>query len=152
MKRFAMGILFVMLIQGTTSFAAGKSGCMTGTYLVQEGSGTQSLWTFSKDGTILISSSAQGPLNFGDIQGAWKQTGNKAAHVTALDFNYGSTSVPAAVARIDVVATFSNQCTRMQGSFSLRFFTPGIEDPLDPSTDTGAPITDTFAGRKVLPH
>jgi len=150
MKSFAIGILFVIMAHGTISFAAGKPGCMTGTYLVQEGSGTQSLWTFSKDGTIHIASSAQGPLNFSDLLGAWKQTGQKVAHVTVLDFNYNTTPPPATIVRVDAVATFFNKCTRMNGSFEVRFFTPGVEDPLDPSTDTGSPITDTFTGRKVL--
>jgi hypothetical protein len=36
-----------------------RDGCIPGTYLVKEGSGTQSLWTLSVDGTLHITSSAE---------------------------------------------------------------------------------------------
>jgi len=151
MRGFAIAIAISLMMNGAILLASGKSGCITGTYLVQEGSGTQSLWTFSNDATIHVASSAQGPFNFSDLLGVWKQTGQKTIHTTLLDFNYAATPPPAAVARVDAVATFSNTCTRMQGSFELRIFTPGSEDPLDPTTDTGSPITDTFTGRKLFP-
>jgi hypothetical protein len=152
MKRWASGFAFFMMVCGTFLFADGKSGCIAGTYLVVEASGAQSLWTFSKDGTIQSASSAQGAFNFSQAQGAWKQTGERTVHATFLDFNYDTNTPPLSVARVDTIATFSGKCTRVEGSFELRFFTTGIEDPLDPSSDTGSPITDTFTGRKVFPR
>lgn len=133
--------------------ASTKGGCIPGAYLVQEGSGTQSLWTFSKDGTIQSTSSAQGALNFSDAQGAWKQKSSREAKVTFLDFNYAGAQnggfPPSSVARVDAELSFSKKCTQVQGSFELRFFDPETEDPLDPATDTGEPLSDTFTGRRI---
>ena len=148
--------LFLLILLCTFSpiHAASKGGCIPGTYLVQEASGTQSLWTFSKDGTIQSASSAQGALNFSDAQGAWKQTRSREAKATFLDFNYGGVEdggfPPSGIARVDAQLSFSKKCTRIQGSFELRFFDPETEDPLDPSTDTGTPLSDTFTGRRVI--
>ena len=55
---------FFLLVASLFAFAvpagaAGVGGCIPGVYLVQEGSGTQSLWSFSSDGTIHSTSSAQ---------------------------------------------------------------------------------------------
>jgi len=135
--------------------AAPRGGCIPGTYLVVEGSGTQSLWTFSSDGTLLSASSAQGALNFSDGQGAWKELRSGKAQSTFLDFNYSNSSLnggfpPSGIARVDATLTFSKKCDQVEGSFELRFFDPETEDPLDPATDTGNPLSDTFTGRRVV--
>jgi len=44
--------------------------CFIGTYLVEQESGTQSLWTFAARGTLAITSSAQQLLNFSTEHGA----------------------------------------------------------------------------------
>ncbi len=152
-KIFLFAIVVPLCFMGSLH-AATRPGCIPGTYLVVEGSGTQSLWTFSKDGTFQTTSSAQGPLNFSDGQGAWKQTRSRQAKVTFLDFNYRDSGEnggfpPSGIARVDAQWSFSKKCTDVQGSFELRFFDPDTEDPLDPSTDTGDPISDTFTGRRV---
>jgi hypothetical protein len=50
---------------------------------------------------------------------------------------------------VDVVFhRVGHDCAKIAGSFTLRFFEAG-EDPLDPSTDSGTPITDTFTGRRL---
>jgi len=136
--------------------SAPSEGCIPGTYLVREGSGTQSLWSFSGDRTLHVTSSAQGALNFGDGYGAWKQASHKQIKSTVLDFNYSSSPTnggfpPSAIARVDAVSSFSKHCKEMEGSFELRFFDPETEDPLDPDTDTGNPVVDTFTGRRVSP-
>jgi hypothetical protein len=146
--------LFVLCIAQTLQ-AAPKGGCIPGTYLVVEGSRTQSLWTFSSDGTIQSASSAQGTLNFSDGQGAWKQSRSGKAQVTFLDFNYSNSSLnggfpPSGIARVDATLSFSKKCDNVEGSFELRFFDPETEDPLDPSSDTGNPLSDTFTGRRVV--
>jgi hypothetical protein len=156
--RIASGsfVFFILLLCPVSPVhSATSGGCIPGTYLVQEGSGTQSLWSFSKDGTIHITSSAQGALNFGDGYGAWKQKRSRQAKATVLDFTYNQTPVnngfpPSAVARVDAVLSFSKNCKDVQGSFELRFFDPETEDPLDPDTDTDSPISDTVAGRRVV--
>lgn len=149
---FAFWILMIAFLSSANSAPSG--GCIPGAYLVQKGSGTQSLWSFSKDGTIHITSSAQGALNFGDGYGAWKQKRSRQAKATILDFNYNESPVnngfpPSAVARVDAGLSFSKNCKEVQGSFELRFFDPETEDPLDPGTDTGSPISDTFTGRRI---
>lgn len=149
-KFFPLIMLFCSL---SPIHAATERGCIPGTYLVQESSGTQSLWTFSKDGTIQSASSAQGALNFSDAQGAWKQTRSREAKATFIDFNYGGSDnggfPPSGIARVDSELSFSKKCATVEGSFELRFFDPETEDPLDPSTDTGGAISDTFTGRRV---
>ena len=151
---FGSFVLFLCFAGPVHSATSG--GCIPGTYLVQEGSGTQSLWSFSRDGTVHITSSAQSALHFGDGYGGWKQTRNKQVKATVLDFTYsespaGNGFPPSAVARVDAVASFSKNCKNVHGSFDLRFFDPAGEDPLDPKTDTGGPIADTFTGRRVEP-
>jgi len=153
MHRLFPFLILIMLCTFSPVHAASKGGCISGTYLIQEGSGTQSLWTFSKDGTIQSASSAQGPLNFSDAHGAWKQTRSREANAIFIDFNYGDADnggfPPSGIARVDAQLSFSKKCTQVQGSFELRFFDPETEDPLDPSTDTGGPLSDTFTGRRV---
>ncbi|HXC53053.1 MAG TPA: hypothetical protein VN634_19355 [Candidatus Limnocylindrales bacterium] len=134
--------------------AAAIGGCIPGVYLVREGSGTQSLWSFSTGGTIHSTSSAQGALHFGDGYGAWKQGRGQQVRSTFVDFSYNSSPIdggfpPTSVARVDAVSTFSERCAEIHGTFELRFFDPASEDPLDPATDAGGTITDTFTGRRV---
>jgi len=51
--------------------------------------------------------------------------------------------------RVDIsLHTVGQGCSNIAGTFSLRFFEAG-EDPLDPGTDTGTPISDTFTGRRL---
>lgn len=134
--------------------AGPEGGCVPGVYLVKESSGTQSLWTFSGDGTIHTTSSAQGALQFGDGQGEWKKARGKQVKSTVLDFSYspspvGSGFPPASIARVDAVSSFSRDCKDIHGSFELRFFDAQTEDALDPATDTGSPLAETFTGRRV---
>jgi hypothetical protein len=139
----------LLLIFTSASFAAEKGGCIPGSYLMHEAGGAFSLWTFTKEGTIQMASSAQGPLNFSDGHGAWKQTGSRKAKTSFLDFNYGQAPPPDAVARVDAVLTFSKKCTTVQGDFELRFFDLASEDPLDLNSDTGDPIPVAFTGRRI---
>src|SRR6266404_3717015 len=118
-------VCFVLLLAfARPVHSATNGGCIPGTYLVQEGSSTQSLWSYSQDGTVHITSSAQSALHFGDAYGAWKHMRSKRVKATVLDFSYtqspGSNGFPpAAVARIDAVSSFSQTCKDVQGSFEL---------------------------------
>jgi hypothetical protein len=52
-----------------------QGGCFPGTYLVVEGSGTQSLWTLSHDGAFQVTSSAERRL----ASATYKVSGKKPA-------------------------------------------------------------------------
>ena len=126
-------------------------GCFPGTYLVVEGSGTQSLWTLSQDGGFQVTSSAQRAFGFSHIQGVWKKTGARDAKARGLDFNFNESAVnrgvpPAQIARLDIAMRFAERCQEMEGSFELRAFNPN-EDPLD--ANTPAIASDIFLGRRV---
>jgi hypothetical protein len=133
--------------------SAARDGCIPGTYLVKEGSGTQSLWTLSEDGTLHITSSAEVAFNFSHLQGAWRQSRRGQAKAVALDFDFisnpiGDGAPPASIARIDISITFSRECNEIEGNLELRFFDPKTEDPLD-AAGAGATAIDTFVGRRV---
>ena len=128
-----------------------QGGCFPGTYLVVEGSATQSLWTLSQDGAFQVTSSAERAFDFSHIQGVWKKTGAQDAKARGLDFNFNETPVnsgvpPSHIARLDIVMSFADKCEEMEGSFDLRVANPN-EDPLDSSRPVAA--SDTFSGRRV---
>jgi hypothetical protein len=91
-----------------------QGGCFPGTYLVVEGSGTQSLWTLSQDGGFQVTSSAERAFGFSHIQGVWKKTGARDARARGLDFNFKETPVnggvpPSQIARLDIAMTFAEK-------------------------------------------
>jgi hypothetical protein len=153
MRVRVFALCFILLMSTGFAFAAAKGGCIPGSYLIVENSGSQSLWTFSSDGTVQSASSAQGAVNFSDAQGAWKQIRSGKAKLTMIDFNFSNSNVnggfpPASVARVDATLEFSKKCNEVHGIFEVRFFDE-TEDPLDPTTDSGAPIIDSFNGRRI---
>lgn len=120
-----------------------------GTYLIQEGGGATSLWTLEADGAFLGTSSAQPLFNFSGQQGVWDKDGSAGAKAVILDFSFNGSGGLINVGRVDIsLHTVGQGCANIAGSFSVRFFEAG-EDPLEPSTDTGTPITDTFTGRRL---
>jgi hypothetical protein len=127
-----------------------QRGCFPGLYLVVEGSGTQSLWTLSRDGGLQITSSAERAFGFSHIQGVWKKSGARVAKAMGLDFNFKETAMngvpPAQITRLDIFMRFADRCEEMEGSFELRAFNPN-DDPLD--SNTPAIASDTFFGRRV---
>ncbi len=142
-------LLFAFLLLGfsATLLANDFPGNCAGTYLIQEGSGAQSLWTFGKDGSFLGTSSTQRVFNFSSQQGVWENNGSGDAKAVFLDFSFDASGVLLNIGRVDIVVhTVGHGCANIAGSFSLRFFEAG-EDPLNPGSDTGTPITDIFTGR-----
>lgn len=124
--------------------------CFTGTYLNTEGSGTQSLFTFTSEGNFIGTSSTQKVLNFSTEQGSWKSAGPDSARAVFLDFTFGENDELENIARVDLeISFFGLNCEETEGSFEIRFFQDG-EDPLDISTDTGEAVSDTFTGRKIV--
>jgi hypothetical protein len=149
--RYALTILFfvVALCPVSNSLADTFPRCFIGTYLLEQGSGTMSLWTFGARGTIIVTSSAQEELNFSTEQGSWKKSARSQAKSTMLDFSFGEDGELINIARVDATINFlGSNCDEVEGSFSLRFFDNG-QDPLNPDNSNGDTITDTFTGRRV---
>src|SRR6187549_821207 len=104
----------LLVASAVPAHSGGSAACIPGVYLVRESSGTQSLWTFSSDGTLHSTSSAQGALGFGDAHGEWKRGRDQQVRSTFLDFTYSPSSVgsgfpPASVARVDADMSFSRR-------------------------------------------
>jgi hypothetical protein len=144
-------LLFALLLIGSsaTLLADGFPEDCAGTYLNQEGSGAKSIWTLGKDGSFLGTSSTQKVFNFSGQQGVWESDDSGNAKGVFLDFSFDASGALLNIGRIDVVFhSVGHGCAKIAGSFSLRFFQAG-EDPLNPASDTGTPITDTFTGRRL---
>lgn len=142
-----LGFALLLLGSAVALNAEGFQRFCAGTYLIQQASGPQSLWTFDPDGAFLGTSSAQPQFHFSNQQGAWNEN-DRGAQGVLLDFSFDSSGNLINVGRVD--ASFhavGDGCNNIAGSFSLRFCTAG-EDPLNPST-CGAPTTDTFTGRRL---
>lgn len=123
--------------------------CFIGTYLLEEGDGTKSLWTFGARGTIIATSSSQKALSFSTEHGSWEKSGRKQAKSTMLDFSFGENGELINIARVDATINFNGKnCDEIEGEFTLRFFEPS-QDSLNPENSNGEPITDTFTGRRV---
>jgi len=148
--KISCALATVLLFVGSASlFAADFSRSCAGTYLIQEGGGAKSLWTLEADGVFLGTSSAQQLFHFSNQQGVWDKDGNDGAKAVLLDFSFDGSGALINVGRIDIrLHTVGQGCGNIAGTFSLRFFEAG-EDPLNPATDTGSPINDTFTGRRL---
>ena len=153
MLTFVLSIALFLLSSSIASSrdAESQGGCFPGTYLVVEGSGTQSLWTLSQDGGFQVTSSAEKAFGFSHIQGVWAKTGARDAKARGLDFNFRQIpvdgGVPASqITRLDIVMTFAQRCEEMAGTFELRVFNAN-DDPLN--SNTPAIASDTFFGRRV---
>ena len=148
---FSIAVLLWSSRTASSRDAGAQGGCFPGTYLVVEGSGTQSLWTLSQDGGFQITSSAERAFGFSHIQGVWRKTGARDAKARGLDFNFREIPVnggvpPSQITRLDIVIRFAERCEEIEGSFELRAFSPN-DDPLD--SNTPAIASDTFFGRRV---
>ena len=123
--------------------------CFVGTFLVDEGNGTKSLWTFGTGGVFFVTSSAQAALDFTDEQGAWIKTGKRRASATSLDFSFDPDGGLANIAKVNADVTFTdNNCGGIEGGFTVGFYAPGV-DPLNPDSVPENVISDTFTGRRV---
>lgn len=144
-------LLFATTLQGTRPVDT-VGGCIPGSYLAVEASGTHSLWTFSSDGTLQATSSAEKVFGFSHIQGTWQRDGARGARAVGLDFGFRSQQVGAGVppqwtTRLDVSLEFSRGCRQFAGAFDLRFYDV-TEDPLDAPTTVPAG-SDTLTGRRI---
>jgi hypothetical protein len=121
-----------------------------GTYLIREdGTGILSTWVLGKDGAFLGSDSFQRRGNFSDQQGSWERDGNQGIKGVLLDFTFDGSGELINIGRNDIAMHMvGSGCDNVAGTITLRFFEAG-EDPLNPASDTGQPITETFTGRRV---
>ena len=145
-------LLLIVAARNRPVEAVAGGGCMPGSYLAVEGSGTQSLWTFSSDGTFHAASSAQSAFTFSQIHGTWEREGAQSAHVVGLDFGFRQSPVgagvpPQSVTRIDGAVQFTRDCQQFAGAFDLRFYGAN-EDPLNPTTVDPAG-SDSFTARRI---
>jgi hypothetical protein len=126
-----------------------SSECVVGTYLVDQGSGTESIWTFFSGGNLIVTSSDQRVLNFSTQHGTWEMVGPEEIRATLVDFSFDDEGGLINIARVDIVVSLTDTgCDEIEGDFLIRFF-EADEDPLIPSTDTGEPLSDTLVGRRV---
>jgi len=149
--RYTLSILFfvVALCPASNSLADTFPKCFIGSYLLEQGSGIMSLWTFGARGTLIVTSSSQKALSFSTEHGSWHKSAQKQAKSTMLDFSFGEDGELINIARIDATTNFNgNNCEEIEGEFTLRFFEPD-QDPLNIESASGEPITDTFTGRRV---
>ena len=153
MNRFMLLTVIVTILGSLScpsiSFAGKFPKCYIGTYFIEEGSGTKSLWTLGARGTIIVTSSEQEELGFSTEQGSWEKSSSRQAKSIMLDFSFGEDGELINIARVDATINFiGSKCDEIEGSFTLRFF-DNDEDPLNPDNSNGDPITDTFTGRRV---
>jgi|SRR6185295_5969929 len=148
--KLSCALVATLLLACSSSLFAGSfpNNC-AGTYLIQEGGGATSLWTLEADGVFLGTSSSQELFHFTNQQGTWEKDGNQGVKAVQLDFSFDGGGALINIGRVDIqLRTVGEGCANVAGTFSLRFFEAG-EDPLNPATDTGTPITDTFTGRRL---
>ena len=123
--------------------------CFVGTYLVDEGNGTKSLWSFGDRGVFLITSSAQHSLNFSNGQGAWIMAGKLRVSVISVDFSFETDGGLANIAKVSADVTFTDdKCSEVEGKFTVTFYATDV-DPLDPDSVPENAVSDTFTGRRV---
>ena len=127
-----------------------------GTYLIQmtpgpAGHGAQHLWTLTKDGALLGTSSTQRVFHFSDAQGVWERDGDQGVKAVWLDFSFDPDSGEAIrFTRRDITLhTVGHGGDNVAGTSTLRFFEVGKEDPLDPASATEEPVIQPFTGRRV---
>ncbi|WP_433927502.1 hypothetical protein AB3662_30850 [Sorangium cellulosum] len=153
---FALSLLplaaFGLALRPGPTLASGFPHGCAGTYLISEAGGARDFWTFAADGSFFGTTSTQPLYNFSNQQGSWEKVGNNGARGALFAFVYDEDNTLMTTARIDIVLeTVGQGCDEIAGALVVRTFEDG-EDPLHPSTDTGAPIaSDTFTGRRATP-
>jgi hypothetical protein len=147
-----VGSLLVVASLAASRSVGAVGGCIPGSYLAAEGSGTQSLLTFSSDGTFQVTSSAQRAFGFSHIQGTWERRGAHDVRAVGLDFGLpseltGTGAPPEWITRIDLSLKFAQDCRQFAGDFEIRLH-DATEAPL--AAPTMAPDgVDTMTARRI---
>jgi len=141
-------ILILSIAAATAGMASDMPEKIAGTYLVTESKGGKRLWTFTNDGNILSTSSAQEQFSFSDQKGTWHITDDGTISVLLMAFGFNEDKSVSYIARMAAELTFDKDFNTFDGQFVLRKYQL-TEDPMKPETDTGDPIEDTFHGVAV---
>jgi hypothetical protein len=141
-------ILILSIAAATAGMASDMPEKIAGTYLVTESQGAKRLWTFTNDGNILSTSSAQEQFSFSDQKGTWRLTNDDTISVLLMAFGFNEDKSVSYIGRMEAELTFDKDFKTFDGKFVLRKYQL-TEDPMKPETDTGDPIEDTFHGVAV---
>jgi len=143
-----MMVLILSIAAATAGMASDICENIAGTYFVTESKGGKRLWTFTNDGNILSTSSAQEQFSFSDQKGTWHLTDDGNISVLLMAFGFNADKSVSYIARMEADLTFDKDFKSFDGKFVLRKYQL-TEDPMKPGTDTGDPIEDTFHGVAV---
>jgi hypothetical protein len=151
-----VGAALSMLSPRVAAAQAFPAHC-AGTYLIEllparPGPANLHLWTLTKDGALLGTSSTQRVFHFSDAQGVWERDGDQGVKAVWLNFSFDPDSDEVSnITRRDITLhTVGRGCDNVAGTSTLRRFEAGTtEDPLDPASDTGEPVIQPFTGRRV---
>ena len=81
-----------------------------GSYLISEKSGNNRLWTFTKEGTILGTSSAQQKHSFSNQQGTWRVIKKNEVKATLLNFGYNKDGSVRYIGKLVAIIVFNETC------------------------------------------
>lgn len=143
-------ILLLIGLSGVSMVSAEGGGPCYGTYLVDLDQSV-GIWTLSKDGSVLVTDSAEQFIGFSHEQGAWTHTVERQARATFIDLTFDPNGpLPAGYARIDANLAFADGCDSLDGTLDIRVYGES-GDPLDPTG--GFQIADDipFTGRRINP-
>ena len=81
----------------------------------------------------------------------WERDGHKGVKAVWFNFSFDARGEVSSVTRRDITLhTVGRGCDNVAGTSTLRRFEADTtEDPLDPTSDTGESVTQTFTGRRV---
>lgn len=152
MKKFLLIMslaIFVLSFPVHVFAEADFSENVAGTYLITASSGQQRLWTFTKDGDILGTSSVQPKFDFSTQQGVWEVSGKHEVTAVLINFGFNKDNNVSYIGRLRATLKFDEKCRTLEGKFTLRKF-EAPEDPMKPETDAGEPIIDTIKGQCIF--
>ena len=124
MQTIRWAVTLAIIFTGSHSMAGDTC---TGTFYAVEGPSNApigySLWTFSKDGSVISSSSSEPSVPFSTAQGNWEIYGRQFIKSKTFDFSGPNPNLNYPnVARIDASFKFHNNCSRTvagQSKFSV---------------------------------
>jgi hypothetical protein len=145
-------LLPVLALAGIGATTSTPKSCV-GTYLVEiEQAGvptSEAIWTFSQDGTLQSTDSAEDAVPFSHSQGAWIVSGG-VTKLSYVDFRGDGAALPTTITRFDATLTPTNKCQNLSGTATLYFFDASTGDPLDITTAESSITGWTFTARQLL--
>ncbi|MEH2141193.1 hypothetical protein [Nostoc sp.] len=155
---------FVNLHEASAQYIADCRKLVTGTYLTTVSGDFGSfrlITTITQDGNYFVTGSNQSdapsPLDqsgvssvqpYSNVQGSWKCTSDREITATVLNFNYPTATLPGAITRSDISATFDPKAGIVQATATLRSFSLNANPLKDHAPVAG---TETFTGPRITP-